>query len=368
MSSAPGSITTLSTRELVTPQEMRAELDIDVRRVLAQTRAIKEVMTHTMIDGVHYGVIDGTDKPTLYQPGADKLCMLFRLRARYRTKIIVEPNYISVISVCRLYHIGTGEEWGEGQGWANSREEKYVNQTTMRSCPTCKKQTVFRSKKAERDGSRGWFCWAAKGGCGLNFAEKDPAIVDQGAPVVGDKVHNLANTILKIANKRSKTAAILTATGAADVFGQDLEDLDEAERWLDDRQKATTGQPQPAQPAANGTNGSAHPAGANGNGNGNGAQSPSNGVAAPAANGGAAAAPASNGNGVKRAGPLQIRDLTTALRGKLQVTEPERQIAWCNGMLPEGRKIAAFNDLTPDETVKLTKQADNGEVPGGAEK
>jgi hypothetical protein len=34
-------VTTLSTRELVSPAEMRDALDVDVQRVISQTKAIK---------------------------------------------------------------------------------------------------------------------------------------------------------------------------------------------------------------------------------------------------------------------------------------------------------------------------------------
>jgi hypothetical protein len=103
---------------------------------------------------------------------------------------------------------------------------------------------------------------------------------------------------------------------------------------------------------------------------GNGAATPPVTNGAPAANGNGAPATngsgPSNGNGAKRAGPLQIRDLAVALRGKLDVKDPDRQVAWINGMLPEGRQIKSLVELTPEETVTLTAQAQNGEVPGGA--
>jgi hypothetical protein len=226
-----------------------------------------------------------------------------------------------------------------------------------RLCPTCSKATIFRSKKEERDGTKGWYCWEKKGGCGAQFRAADPLIESQGTQVIGDKVWNLQNTIVKIANKRAKVAAVLTATAASDFFTQDLEDLEEAAAALEEER------PQPKGAANGATNGkSAQPPAGSMNGNG----APANGSPPPAANG----TTNGNGNGVKRggAGPLQIRDLTTALRGKLQATEPDRQMAWVNGMLPKGRVVTAFTELTPDEAATLAKAAENGEVPGGAEK
>lgn len=186
-------------------------------------------MEAVMIKGVHYGVIPGTskgdgedDKPTLYQPGADKLCLMFRLRVDYEfVEKIEQDDWIAVTVRARLYHINTGLEWGSGVGSANSREKKYLATTTAKTCPRCKKPTIIRSKFEDA----GWYCFPAKGGCKAKFAVDDKEIADQKGDAIKEGVWDLHNTLLKMAQKRAKVAAVLTATAASDVFTQDLEDL-----------------------------------------------------------------------------------------------------------------------------------------------
>ena len=52
---------------------------LPVAEVTGRVRRIQEVMKALMKDGTHYGTIPGTPKPTLFQPGAELLCMTFRV-------------------------------------------------------------------------------------------------------------------------------------------------------------------------------------------------------------------------------------------------------------------------------------------------
>ncbi len=50
----------------------------------AQVNHLQYVMSKIMRDGEHYGKIPGCgDKPTLLKPGAEKICMTFRLSPSY---------------------------------------------------------------------------------------------------------------------------------------------------------------------------------------------------------------------------------------------------------------------------------------------
>lgn len=325
---------------LVTNKEMSSALDIDVQRVVAQTVAIQKVMKAVMQDGVHYGVIPGTEKrdnqgndiskPTLYQAGSDKLCLLFRLRPDYRIRRQVTDDFIALEVRCQLFHIVTGELWGEGMGSCNSRESKYINQSTAKICPHCKKPAIIKGK--EQFGG-GWVCYQKKEGCGAKFADDAKEIVNQTGQIVGAKAWDFHNTILKMACKRAKTAAVLTATAASDIFTQDLEDLEPEEVAPID---AT---PPPSQQAA---------------------------TPAKAA---ATAAPATNGGG--RANPTQIREFSIAL-GELNVggDEAEEQkltgraredfitaerLKWCTGVL--GVEVTKMQDLTSVQVAQLLRAA-----------
>lgn len=206
----------------------------EVRRVTGQVKAIHAAMKDIMELDIHYGVIPGTDKDrlgsdgkkmppkqTLYQPGADILCMLFRLRCEFSDEGSIErDDFLLVKSICRLYHIDTGKLVAEGRGTCNTRESKYTSRTTSRTCPRCSVASIYASN---RPGEEGWYCWAKKGGCGAKYEADDPAIVGQDLMPKTEAVWDLHNTVTKLSNKRAKMAAILTATGAGSIFAPDDE-------------------------------------------------------------------------------------------------------------------------------------------------
>jgi ribosomal protein L37AE/L43A len=326
-----------------------AALDLDVQRVVTQTIAIQKVMKAVMRPGEHYGVVPGTEKrdkdgrdiskPSLFQPGADKLCLLFRIRPEYEVDAVEREDFIALKVRCRLFHIPSGELWGEGMGSANSREARNANQATARICPSCRKPAISRG--AAKFGG-GWYCNKSKDGCGAKFADNAPDIVDQVGQVDQRKIWDLHNTMLKMACKRARVAAVLTATAASDIFTQDLEDLvghTEAE--------AEAPATQPARPAA---------------------APPSNGNVAPGA--------ASNGG--KKATPIQVRDLNLALNDALigfemakdlkgrekEDTIYSARIRWVNSLLPKGREVRNMAELSGPEIDDLIKTAKGSDEPG----
>ncbi len=69
-------------------------------------------------------------------------------------------------------------------------------------------------------------CFAKRGGCGQKFGDKDQSIIGQEiGQVKNPDVADLANTILKMADKRALVAATLIATGLSEYFTQDIEDF-----------------------------------------------------------------------------------------------------------------------------------------------
>jgi hypothetical protein len=233
-------------------QEMVArDGEWSVAQIIDQTRKIKECMNAVMIKDEHYGVIPGCKKPSLWKPGAEKLCLMFRLDPEYDVEAKVEtPTLISFTIRCTLNHIVSGARIASGLGSCNSREEKY-RRPAPKLCPECNKPTIIKGKE-EYGG--GWLCYKKKDGCGAKFADGDQAIEDQSSGVADPS--DLHNTILKMACKRALIAAVLNGTAASDCFAQDLEDL--PEQFLQ-REAA----PPPTQPPAPGV----PPRRANGPGN-----------------------------------------------------------------------------------------------------
>jgi hypothetical protein len=175
-----------------------------------------------MVADVDYGVIPGTQKPTLLKPGAEKLSVLFQLDVQLvNEKRWEQDSHLTVISRATAFHAPTGTRLGYGEGVCSTREKKYAKRLAARACPTCSQETIFRSKK---DGE-GWYCWKKKGGCGAQFAADAPAIVGQDA---GEKENpdlpDTWNTVVKMAEKRARVDVVLAVTGASALFTQDVED------------------------------------------------------------------------------------------------------------------------------------------------
>lgn len=191
----------------------------------SQVNLIQQVMQEVMKKDVHYGIVPGTDKPSLYKSGAEKLCMTFRLGPDYE---IVDKerdgDHLTITSKCTLTHIPTGQKFGSALGSCSTMESKYAYRKGARVCPECSATAIIKGK-AEYGG--GWLCFKKNGGCGAKFADDDTAITKQetGRLANEDKADQY-NTVLKMSNKRALLAAVLNATAASDIFSQDLIDDD----------------------------------------------------------------------------------------------------------------------------------------------
>ena len=53
---------------------------VNVGSVLQHVAVVHEIAQKVMQENVHYGTIAGTDKPTIYQPGAQVLALAFGFR------------------------------------------------------------------------------------------------------------------------------------------------------------------------------------------------------------------------------------------------------------------------------------------------
>lgn len=213
--------------------------------VIARTHQIREVMEKVMKRDVHYGVIPGTQKPTMYQPGADVLAVTFRIAPKVDAveDLSTGDNVRYRVRVQGVHQI-TGEMLAEGVGECSSDEEKYRW-----------RRPVVDDEWKEAPEDRRREKWA-KGQGGKAYKQKQ----------IRTSPADVANTVLKMAVKRAKIAMILNATAASDVFAQDLEDLsDELRESLahedatpaqtvqqPQRKSETSSQPASSQPPAAG--------------------------------------------------------------------------------------------------------------------
>lgn len=179
-----------------------------VADIISHVATVQEVMRAVMKPDVHYGKIPGTDKPTLYKAGAEVLCMVFRIAASYQVEDLSTAETVRYRVTCTGTHQITGAVLGSGMGEASSGEEKYKWRKAYKEEFEVTPANMRREKK-------GW-----------DKIKKQAYSIFQ----VRTEPADLANTILKMANKRANMAMVLNVTAASDCFAQDLEDMDEALR------------------------------------------------------------------------------------------------------------------------------------------
>lgn len=199
----------------------------DKHTAQAKLRAVaefQELVQASLKKDHDYGVIPGTQKPTLLKPGAEKIAKLLGLADTYEVVEQVQdwdrPLFSYTIK-CRLLY--QGEIVSEGIGNCNSMEGKYRWRDAKRACPECGQPAIIKGK-LEYGG--GWLCFKRQGGCGAKFGDNDPAIIDQPTgKVENDDIFSLVNTFLKMAKKRALVDAALSVGRLSDLFTQDMDEL-----------------------------------------------------------------------------------------------------------------------------------------------
>jgi hypothetical protein len=187
---------------------------------------IREVMRKEMREGQDYGKIPGTgEKPTLLQPGAQKLLMTFNLTEKVKKETLREyPGFHREYEFTVTVEAQNGKVW-DGVGTCSTLESKYRYRKAERRCPTCGKEAIIQGK-AEYGG--GWVCFKKKGGCGAKFPESEPKITSQaGGSVENEDPADCWNTVRKMAFKRALVAAAINATNTSELWTQDLEEMAE---------------------------------------------------------------------------------------------------------------------------------------------
>ncbi len=184
-----------------------------VVEIRQRVNLVQEVMQNIMKRDTHYGTIPGTPKPTLYKPGAEVLCVTFRIAQEYRIEDLSSDGHARYRVTCIGRHQTTGITLGEGVGECSSGEEKYKWRGAACTAELDYTPENMRRKKFYRNGKS------------VDQIRTEPA--------------DLANTILKMACKRAMIAMTLNVTAASDIFTQDIEDIPEELRTEEAGQPAT---------------------------------------------------------------------------------------------------------------------------------
>lgn len=210
-------------KELIVSHTSAIEPVIDVAALVKRTKLIHQVMKEVMEKDVHYGIIPGCQKPSLFQPGAQVLRQVFGLSATFEVITNQLPNNHREYIVAATIRNQSGAIVGEGRGSCSTLEKKFRYRDGQRKCPMCSKPTIIKGK-AEYGG--GWLCFAKKGGCGAKFSDDAPEIIGQPlGQIENPDIADMYNTCLKMAVKRADVGGTISVTGASALFTQDVEDL-----------------------------------------------------------------------------------------------------------------------------------------------
>jgi hypothetical protein len=221
---------------------------------------VKELMK----DGIDYGAVPGTEKPTLLKPGAEKLTTFFGLTPAFETVKAVEDwsgadnsgePFFYYWFRCKLHR---GELLvAEADGSCNSRESRYrwrwvpeedvpagMDKAQLRTRKGSASEFSFAIDKAETGGKYGKpveYWQAFRDAIANGTAKKVQRQTRAGRTydayeidttlyrVPNEDIFSQVNTIQKIGQKRALVAATLLAVNASEFFTQDLEDMDLAD-------------------------------------------------------------------------------------------------------------------------------------------
>jgi hypothetical protein len=219
--------------------------------IKGQVQLIQQVMRDVMEEGVHYGLIPGCgDKPALFKPGAEKLCLTFRLAVAIDSQYVEhDRGHRTYTTIVKLLS-PTGREVGEGIGVCSTMESKYRyrgQQVTFTDRAVPKDYWELRktdSKKAQ----------AMLGGPGF-VAKKNENNMWMIAETTGERIEHpdpadYYNTCAKMSKKRAHVDASITTLAASDIFEQDLDEAETGDEVpTTGRKAADDGKPRPGKEA-----------------------------------------------------------------------------------------------------------------------
>ena len=184
---------------------------VDMKRVKQTVDAVIEFMKSVMVKDIDYGVIPGTNKPSLLKPGAEKLARFFGLRTRSTIMNVVssedpEAPYYTVTVKTEILKGNSDVVISDGLGTASTLEDRYATRwLTEAKLPAGidKSLLAFREKQS-KFGKGMYIEYLWKPSLGEHFFQRE--------------------TVLQMADKRSYVAAVRKATAASMIFTQDMED------------------------------------------------------------------------------------------------------------------------------------------------
>lgn len=164
----------------------------------------------------HFYTVDGSTKPALSQDGARNLCGLYQVRAgesQLEEQWFPDGHYHVRVTM-PLYSLASGTEMARGTGSCSTKESRYAYRWVWANdVPGHVAKADLKSRKR-----------------GNSYQYRMP----------NEDLPDLYNTVLKLAEKRAQTAAVLRLPAAAEVFADpSKEDEDHAEEADAERTELT---------------------------------------------------------------------------------------------------------------------------------
>lgn len=206
--------------------EFREQHVMTAAGVRQHVNLIQEVMKAVMKENTHYGTIPGCKQPSLYKAGSEVLLTTFRIAVDPEVEDLSGADDIRYRVKAKGVHQLTGTVVGIGVGECSSNEDKYkwrkaVNEDEWNNTPETRRRVKYANSQ--------------NGAYTVKQVRTEPS--------------DVANTVLKMAKKRAQIDLTLTATGASDIFTQDIEDMPEELRPTDENDEPR-GKPKTEAPKA----------------------------------------------------------------------------------------------------------------------
>ena len=176
---------------------------LTAEEVLWQVGQIQTIMQGVMKKDVDYGMVPGCKSPTLLKPGSEILLTTFHIASKPVIHDLSTPDKVHYRVISYGYY-RDGSLVGTGVGECSSNEEKYKWRRAV-----CDQE--WNETPADRRREKWHKGWDGK--------------PDWKSKQVRTENADLANTVLKMAKKRSQVDLTLTCTAASRLFTQDVEDL-----------------------------------------------------------------------------------------------------------------------------------------------
>jgi len=272
----------MSSTDVVIHDQSQVQLSEPAMPVMSMPQAVERFRSMQafvgtiMKDDLDYGKIPGTPRPTLYQPGGEKLCLFFGLASDVQQTAVVkdwtgqdhggEPFFEFTY---RCVITKNGRFLASRDASCNTWETKYRYRWVHSDSPFL--EPYKRSGKIDtlpkRGGSMYEFVWAVnkretggKWGKPAEYWDMWRLAIDEGRAVSCKRklkgkdqaawtMHDFeyripnpdpadcVNTAQKISAKRAFVAAVKAATGASEYFTVDLEDFDETHPEVEEEKK-----------------------------------------------------------------------------------------------------------------------------------